>query len=84
MRFATGKLNKRAVGEKRILLPVIAIAIRGTEIECSTEPDGSGFVKLYSGVAEITPLKGGASIALEAGKLVEFDGTGKFFVPRTF
>ncbi len=46
--------------------------IRGTEIECKVEPDGSGYARMVSGEATFTNTLG-ESFVLKTGQTITFD-----------
>jgi hypothetical protein len=79
-RFVTAKVGGTPRGEK-VILPVMVIGIRGTDVEAYVANDGSGWVKLHSGAAVMTPKAGGAEVPLAAGRMVTFDASGKLSAP---
>lgn len=73
-RWVTGKRAVMRI-EPKIDLPVFAIGIRGTDVECQVNEAGAGYVKLYSGKLEITSTKTGAITILTGGNMLTFRGT---------
>lgn len=57
--------------KRRLRIPVAFVAIRGTEFECLALPDGSGYLKLYSGEVSITS-KTGEVVTLKPGQMISF------------
>jgi hypothetical protein len=60
----------------RIGVPTAICAVRGTELEANVEPDGTGYVKLFTGKLDITGTKTGATFPLEAGQMVTLNADG--------
>jgi hypothetical protein len=79
-RFITAKIGGTPRSEK-VVLPVMIIGIRGTDVEAYVARDGSGWVKLHSGAAVMSPKAGGADVLLAAGQMVVFDASGKPAAP---
>lgn len=71
-RFIVAHVARRDPASMRISLPSGAVGIRGTDFECSFEPDGSGDLKLYSGVVDFMPFDSNDTIALNPGEMLLF------------
>ena len=57
----------------RVRTPVGTIGgIRGTEFECAASPDGSGYIKLFSGEIEFAAYDTGTIIELTAGQMITY------------
>ncbi len=69
--------------EPHIKLPVGDLGFRGTDVECQVTPDGSGYIKVFSGDAVLTP-SAGAAIELGAGQMVTFSGSRRISAPKSF
>ncbi len=76
-RFVTGKVARNDPANMKVNLPVGTIGERGTEIECKVEPDGSGYLKVFSGEATFTN-KFDEQIVVKIGQTVTFDRSGRF------
>lgn len=77
-RWVTGKTKPlKDPAEMKVKLPVMAVGIRGTDLEATVNPDGSGSVVLHFGQLEITENKTGFTFIMNAGYKVTFkaDGT---------
>lgn len=69
-RWVTGTVSPRY--SLTVILPVVAVGFRGTDVECVITPGGSGYVKLYSGKLELKRRDTGAVMAITAGQTVRF------------
>lgn len=65
-----GETRSRLRREGKIRVANVAVAVRGTDFECTVLPDGSGYIKLYSGAVDLTPKDGGEILKLQPGKMV--------------
>jgi hypothetical protein len=82
-RWVTGKVAPRKdPASMKVTLPVMAVGIRGTDFETFVKPDGSGYVKLFSGTLEITPKKGGTMFVMKGKSMVKFKRDGTFSKPE--
>ena len=72
LRWLTGHLVDRTI-TTTIKGPAYYIGIRGTEFEMESTPEGSGFIKLYSGELEIAPYDEKPFI-LHAGEMITYSG----------
>jgi len=77
-RFVTGKMAHQDPTSTRVKIAVGTIGIRGTDVETEISPDGSGHVKLFSGLVEITAKNTGTLIVLNPGEIVTFSANGTF------
>ncbi len=57
------------------------IGIRGPHFEVSVEPDGNGYVQLFSAQLEITEKQGGHGFSMDAGRMVTFAADGPWGKP---
>ena len=78
LRFVTGKVAHRDPAAMRIALPVGDLAPRGTDFETFVGNDGSGYIKLFSGMLEITPRNGGVAFVMNQQRMVTFGPDGTF------
>jgi ferric-dicitrate binding protein FerR (iron transport regulator) len=80
------ELNESAVqGErerrhKGVRMPHVVVAKLGTHFECAVLPDGSEYIKLYSGAIDLIPDDGGKILKLKPGQMVTIQG-GKLSKP---
>jgi hypothetical protein len=81
-RWVTGKVARKDPAKMKVTLPVGTIGIRGTDFETKIEPDGSGYIKLFSGELEITPTKDGRAFILNAKQMIKFNPAGVFGKPE--
>jgi FecR protein len=75
-RWVTGKIVKTK--DIHIKVPVGDLGVRGTDFDCTVDPDGAGYVKLHEGHLEITGNKTGDKFQLNAGQMVKFHADGKW------
>ncbi|HEY3813775.1 MAG TPA: FecR family protein [Caulobacteraceae bacterium] len=68
LRFVTGKVSPQH--EPKIKMVVGTIGIRGTDVEIESSPDGTGFVKLHSGSAVLTPYDTDTTIEMRPGQML--------------
>ena len=63
-RWVTAKANQLHSSDTgfKIKTQTLVLTIRGTDFELSVQPDGTGYVKLFSGKLEITQKKDGEKI----------------------
>jgi hypothetical protein len=78
-----GETRSRLIREGKIRVANFAISVRGTDFECAMLPDGSGYIKLYSGAVDLTPQDGGEILKLQPGKMITIRD-GKFAKPTSF
>ena len=78
LRFVTGKVAHRDPAAVRIALPVADLAPRGTDFETFVGKDGSGYIKLFFGMLEITPKNGGVAFVMNHQRMVTFGPDGTF------
>lgn len=78
-----GETRSRLIREGKIRVANVAVSVRGTDFECAVLPDGSGYIKLYSGAVDLTSHDGGDTFTLHAGQLVAIRD-GKFAKPASF
>jgi len=81
-RLLTGKVAHKDPANMKVKLPVGTLGIRGTDLETNVESDGSGYIKLYSGELEITPLDGSPMIVLQGKNMVTFKADGTLGKPE--
>ena len=79
-RFVTGKVQRKR--DLNVKIAVGTIGVRGTDIEFKQSPDGSGYVKLYSGRAELTPHNTDKTIELQAGQMISWTNFTKLSAPK--
>jgi len=72
-RLVTGKVARNGPDNMRIKVPVGGTGIRGTDVEFSVSPDGSGYIKLFSGSVELTPYDSPRSIILAPGQMITYE-----------
>ncbi len=63
-----------------IRLEAVVVGVRGTKFDCAEVPDGSGYIKLYSGAVDLTPQDGSGIVKLHPGQMVTIRG-GKISKP---
>jgi hypothetical protein len=80
-RFVTGKIEHRNPDNIKLKVAVGDLGFRGTDVETEVSPDGSGYVKLFSGQVEITENKTGALLLLNPSEMVTFTAEGTFSTP---
>jgi len=80
-RWVTGKMAHQDPAGMQIKLAVGTIGIRGTDVESEVSPDGSGYVKLFTGHVGITENKSGTLLSLNPGEMVTFTADGTFGAP---
>ena len=82
-RWVTGRVAPKDPAGMKVTLPVGTIGgIRGTDFETFIAPEGSGYVKLFSGEIEITPRKGGVLFVMKEKNMVTFKPDGTFSQPE--
>jgi hypothetical protein len=81
-RWVTAKVARKDPSNIKVTLPVGIIGIRGTDFETEVAPDGSGYIKLFSGELEITPKKDGRAFILKAKQMIKFNAAGIFGKPE--
>ena len=69
-RFVTGKIEQRDPEHLRVKVAVGTIGVRGTDIEFEQSPDGTGYVKLFSGLAQFTPYDTDTTVDLQPGQMI--------------
>ncbi len=74
IRFVTGKVQHSSSEHLKVKLSVITVGVRGTDVEIAESPDGTGSVKLYSGLAELTPSGARTAIELQPGQMITWRG----------
>lgn len=79
-RFVTGKVSTNR--DLNVKVAIGSIGVRGTDIEFNELPDGSGYVKLFSGVADLTPYDTDTTISLQPGQMITWTDFTKFSDPR--
>jgi len=80
-RFITGKIAHRDTDNVKLKIPVGDLGFRGTDVETEVSPDGSGYVKLFTGQVEIKEHKTGDLLVLSPGEMVTFTADGAFSAP---
>ena len=80
-RFITGKIAHRDTDNVKLKIPVGDLGFRGTDVETEVSPDGSGYVKLFTGQVEIKEHKTGDLLVLSPGEMVTFTADGTFSAP---
>ena len=73
-RWVTGKVESSI--PKKLEIHCCSGAIRGTDFETSVAADGSGYIKLFQGVLEITEKKTGRAFMMHGGEMIGFDADG--------
>ena len=81
-RWVTGKTAPKDPARMKVKTPGVAGGLRGTDFETFVETDGSGYIKLFSGELEITPLKGGSPFVMEEKSMVTFRADGAVGLPE--
>ena len=81
-RWVTGKAAPKYKAEMQVILPVMAVGIRGTDFEALVGPKGRGRGALYDGKLEITEKKTGFTFILNTGQMVTFTPDGKVSRPK--
>jgi len=77
-RLVTGKIARANPENMKVKLAVGVIGDRGTDFETEVSPDGSGYVKLFTGQVEINEYKTGTLLLLNPGEMVTFTADGTF------
>jgi len=83
-RWVTGKVFHKDKEKMKVITQVVAIGIRGTDFETFVAPDESGYIKLFSGILEITPRKRGGVFIMKGKSMVKFTTDGVFSKPEPF
>jgi hypothetical protein len=78
--FVTGKVQEKR--DLNVKVAVGSLGVRGTDIEFSQSPDGSGYVKLYAGSAELTPYDTDTTVALQPGQMITWTDFTKLSDPQ--
>jgi hypothetical protein len=81
-RFVTGKSAGSKPDRLRFKLPAVAGGIRGTDIEATVRPDGSGYIKLFSGEIDLKIEKTAEVIVIVPGQMITFSAKGVISNPR--
>lgn len=81
LRFVTGKVARANPENMNVKLSAGVIGPRGTDVEAKVSPDGSGYIKVFSGQVEITEKKNGDLLLVNAGQMVTFAADGTFSPP---
>jgi len=68
--------------EPKIIIPVGSLGFRGTDGEVQVQSDHSGWIKMRSGSAVLTPRDGGPPITLGPGQMVVFTAAGAIGTPE--
>lgn len=69
---------------RKIAGQVIAVTVRGTEIEMYAPPQGPHVLRTHEGEAEVTPTVGGRTVAVRAGRTVLVYPDGAIYGPWPF
>lgn len=78
--FVTGKVQDHR--DLNVKVAVGSLGVRGTDIEFNQSPDGSGYVKLFSGLAELTPYDTDTTVKLQAGQMITWTDFTKLANPQ--
>jgi hypothetical protein len=81
-RFVTGKIAPHDPQHLNVKIAVGTIGVRGTDIEFEQSPDGSGYVKLFSGLADLTPYDTDTTIELHPGQMITWTDYTKLSGPK--
>lgn len=77
LRWVTGKVQQaHTAGTKIIKLVIDAVGIRGTDFELQVDPDGSGWLKLHTGIVDITEKPTGRVVTLAPQQQIHFAASG--------
>jgi hypothetical protein len=79
-RFVTGKTQDKR--DLNVKVAVGSLGVRGTDIEFNQSPDGSGYVKLFSGLAELTPYDTDTTVELQPGQMITWTDFTKLSGPQ--
>lgn len=63
---------KAAPSEPVVKVAVGSLGIRGTDVEFEQSPDGTGSIKLHSGLAELTPYDTDDVIEIQPGQMISW------------
>lgn len=80
-RFVTAKVPRHEPDHLSIGLAVGNIGIRGTDVEVFQDVDGSGWIKLHTGAAFLTPYSGSSDIEMTGPAMIKYDLTGRITGP---
>lgn len=69
-RWVTAKVQKQYV--PRVYTGSTIADLRGTDFECFVSPDGTGYIKLFSGELDLTPYDSDQIINLKAGQMITY------------
>lgn len=72
-RWITGKVARKDLDSVRISTNVIAIGIRGTDLEINVDPFGSGTVILHEGEIEVEEHDSGKPFTMRAGQTLQYE-----------
>ncbi len=81
-RWVTGKVARKEPASLKVNTSFGGGGFRGTDVETFVAPDGSGYMKLFSGMLEITPKNGSAPFMMKAPSVVKFNSDGTFSPPK--
>lgn len=79
-RFVTGKVQEHR--DLNVKVAVGSLGVRGTDIEFNQSPDGSGYVKLFSGLAELNPYDTDKTMTLQPGQMITWTDFTKLSGPQ--
>ena len=80
-RFVTGKVQEHR--DLNVKVAVGSLGVRGTDIEFEQSPDGPGYVKLFSGLAELTPYDTDTTVELQPGQMFTWTDFTKISGPQS-
>jgi hypothetical protein len=72
-RFITGKLARKNPDNMQIRTNVIAIGIRGTDLEIEVDAFGSGKVTLHEGEIDVEEYDSGKPFTMRAGQILRYE-----------
>jgi hypothetical protein len=78
--FVTGKMQDHR--DLNVKVAVGSLGVRGTDIEFNQSPDGSGYVKLFSGLAELSPYDTERTVTLQPGQMITWTDFTKLSGPQ--
>lgn len=75
-RWVTGHIGRRRKFHARLGFPDGSLGTRGTDLEIFVARDKSGYVKLFSGVIDLTLATGGNKLTMHQRQILRFDSHG--------
>jgi hypothetical protein len=75
-RFVTSKVGRQGPEDMHVRGPTGCLGIRGTDVEMFVAADNSGYIKLFSGEAELMNHKTATTLVLHGGQMLTLNSDG--------